>query len=158
MKIERFSWQEISKLIINISLEIKKDFNPEIIVAIQRGGFIPAVYLSHLLSVRDIRPLYIQRTEDDNIIAEKTGPIIKYTRLLAGIQSRNVLIVDDIVGSGETLRVAKETIASQMPQSIKSATILVNDENLDKTKDKPAIDYIGKRIRAWAIFPWENFD
>lgn len=156
MQIQKFTWQEIAKLIKKLSLDIKKDFKPEIIIAIQRGGFIPAVHLSHLLSVRDIRPLYIQRTKDESAMAKKIKPIVKYINLLKDIQGKNVLIVDDVVGSGATLKIVKKIIAAQKPKDVKSAIILVNDDNLDKTRAKPVINYVGKRIRAWAIFPWEE--
>jgi len=156
MQIQKFTWQQITKLTKKLSLKIKKDFKPEIIVAIQRGGFIPAVYLSHLLNVRDIRPLYIQRTKDERIMAKKIKPIVKYTSLLKDTYRKNVLIVDDIVGSGESIMIAKKMVTLQNPKSTKTATILVNDDNFDKTKNKPFIDYVAKRIRAWAIFPWEE--
>lgn len=137
-------------------MKSKKKFKPEVIVAIQRGGFIPAVCISHLLNVRDIRPLYIQRTKDENAMAKKIKPVVKYVNLVKDIGNKNILIVDDIVGSGETLKTAIKVIKLQKPKSIKNAVLLINDANLDKTKNKPQIDYVGKRIRAWAVFPWER--
>ena len=89
-------------------------------------------------------------------MAKKIKPIVKYTSLLKDTYRKNVLIVDDIVGSGESIMIAKKMVTLQNPKSTKTATILVNDDNFDKTKNKPFIDYVAKRIRAWAIFPWEE--
>jgi len=156
MRTKKFTWEDISKLINKIANEVKNDFNPDVIIAIQRGGFIPAVYLSHLLNVRDIRPLNIIRTKDDKVMSEKIIPIIKNKMVLNGIRGKNVLIVDDIVGSGESLKIVQKIILSKKPKEIKKAIILINEINLNKTKDKPIVNYIGKRIKAWAIFPWEK--
>lgn len=156
MQTRKFTWEEISRLNHKIAKNIKNSYNPDVIIAIQRGGFIPAVNLSHLLGVRDIRPLHVKRTLSDDVMAEKVKPTIRGKQSLGNIKGKNVLIVDDIVGSGETIDIVQKFIINKGAKEIKTAIILINDTNLNKSEKNPIIDFWGKKINAWAIFPWEE--
>ena len=52
--INYFDWNEISEIVKNMSQNIKKDYNPEIIISVVRGGMIPGVILSHALNIRKV--------------------------------------------------------------------------------------------------------
>lgn len=153
------SWKDIEKIIEQESRAIKDDGIPDLILAIQRGGFIPSVMLSHALNIRDIIPLNVKITVDDTVNSQKIQPILEHNPAVEKIKGKNVLIVDDIVGSGNTYQVVYDYLTTYCPASIKSLVCVINRDNWNKANDESpekSITYIGKEVRGWVKFPWER--
>ncbi|HHL41608.1 MAG TPA: phosphoribosyltransferase, partial [Candidatus Bathyarchaeota archaeon] len=67
------------------------------------------------------------------------------------LTGKNVLVVDDITDTGESMLVAVEYVKSKNPASIKTAAL----RHIDGSKFTP--DYYGDVISwRWVVFPW-NF-
>ena len=124
----------------------------------QRGGFVPSVIISHNINCRDVLVVDIKRTLSDEINSTKIDPLFLDRLPFERISGKNVLIVDDILGTGETLFYLLKQINECNPKSLKSAIIVQNDDNFDKSKLKKVLkpDYLGTNVRGWVIFPWEN--
>lgn len=155
------SWNDIEKIIMHASKHIKDDGVPDVILAIQRGGFIPAVMLSHALNIRDIIPLNVKITVNDSINSQKMQPILEHNPDVQKIKDKNVLIVDDIIGSGCTHHVVSNYLAKYQPASLKSLICVINKNNWEKTNyESPnkLISYIGIEVRGWVEFPWERYN
>ena len=153
------SWGNIEKIIKKATETIKNNKIPDIILAIQRGGFIPAVMLSHALNIRDIIPLNIKITTDDSVNSQKIQPILEYNPDVQKIKGKNVLIVDDIIGSGRTYQVALNYLLEYHPASLRSLICVINKNNWEKVNDDSPdkiINYIGMEVRGWVEFPWER--
>lgn len=156
--INYFNWEEISAIVKNMGNNIKSNYNPEIIVSIVRGGMIPSVILSHYLNIRKIENIKSIETISDEINAVKKKPMIDEKVNLSEIKRKKVLIVDDILGSGATIRKIKEEIKKWQPKELRTAICVVNEENWEKSNKgnyNDEIDYIGKIVRGWVVFPWE---
>lgn len=154
------SWKEIEEIVECAYKSIKYDGIPDVIIAIQRGGFIPSVMLSHLLNVRYIIPLNVKITVDDTIGSRKMQPILERQPLMRKIKDKNVLIVDDIVGSGKTYQKVCEYLNRFHPNSIRSFICVVNSDNWYKENNmqpERIISYIGKKVSGWVKFPWERY-
>lgn len=159
IKVNYLSWGKIDEIINKVSEQIKKEEMPDIIIAIQRGGFIPGVMLSHSLGVREVIPLDIRRTTDDSINARKFTPVFNGSIDIKQIKGKKVLIVDDIAGTGQTYKAISEYLKSLLPKAIKSFVCVVNMDNWEKfmnTSPNEEIEYIGNMTRGWTIFPWEK--
>lgn len=151
-------WKEISAIVKNMSDNIKSDYNPEIIISIVRGGMIPSVILSHVLNIRKIENIKSIETISDEINAVKQEPMIDEKVNLSEIRGKKVLIVDDILGSGATIRKIKEEVKKWQPKELRTAICVVNEENWEKSNKfsyNDEIEYIGKAVRGWTVFPWE---
>ncbi|TBR56910.1 hypothetical protein B4U84_26045 [Westiellopsis prolifica IICB1] len=148
------SWDEINGL-VGLLAERVADKPIDAIVGISRSGLIPAVMLSHVLGVRKFAVLDIIRTTSDNVNAEKTRA--NYRGLLNEefITGHNVLLVDDIVGEGMTLRTAQEVIKN-LGTNVISATLVVNQTNLGTIPSESIVDYYGCIVHEWVVFPWEG--
>jgi len=153
-------WQEFDDITAVLTRHIRADGLPDIIVGLERGGLIPAVALSHRLDVRSFLPLAVRRTTSDAIYAEKCPPCIGTpTPHFLVIRGRDILVVDDIAGSGETLQAVLHMLTSYAPARLRSAVYIVNRNNWEtRHTGEPAhaISYIGKEVRGWVIFPWEK--
>lgn len=156
--INYISWKEITNIVKSIGNDIKKNYKPEIIISVVRGGMIPSVILSHTLNIRNVENIKSIETLNDEIDAIKQKPIVDTNINFSNIKGKKVLIVDDILGSGATIRKVKEEVEKWKPKEIRTAVCIVNEENWEKsnkTNYKNEIEYIGKIVRGWVVFPWE---
>lgn len=123
-------------------------FKPDIIVGLARGGWVLARVLCDLIGVKDLVSL---KVEHWGVTATPDGKAkLKYP-LNIDLSGKNVLVVDDITDTGESMRVTLEYINSLSPVQIKTATL----RHINTSKFLP--DYFGEKITwRWVIFPW-NF-
>src|SRR4051812_43237804 len=66
------AWENVHDLIVGLARRAAADGVPDVVVAIQRGGLVPGVMLSHLLQVRSLVVFNIRRTIHDGVAAPKT--------------------------------------------------------------------------------------
>lgn len=158
-KVNFLEWSDITRIVNDMAIEIKKSYKPDIIISVVRGGMVPSVILSHLLNVRNVENIKAKETVSDEINAQKQEIVIEENINLKEIKGKRVLIVDDILGSGQTIRKIKEVTKKWSPKDIKVAICMINEDNWEKSNNgeyKNIIDYLGEKIRGWVVFPWEK--
>jgi len=143
-----FKIEEMIDSIRNISEQLTNaNFNPEVIISVNRGGCIPGIYLSHYINkpheVINIELRDSKKDPDLDTIKEKIR------------QFSSVLIIDDINDSGKTIGVIKD-LSKNLTTKIHFA-VLIN-----KSESESKVDYYGKTINSkandyWYVFPWENW-
>lgn len=138
-------------------------WKPDMIVGLTRGGLIPAVMLSHYFNV-PVVPVNLSlrdfRNDLDNVISE-----IRQGVGLDNLQNKNILVVDDIVDSGETIEELHKIFASLLNSygkydfdHIKTAVLYYNSSN----KAKVVPDFYAKQIdknvqNDWIEFSFETW-
>lgn len=145
---EILSWSRIVKDVKRLSGLIRDaGFKIDIAVAIARGGLIPARILSDYLSIRDLTAI---KVEHWGTVATPTEKAVLKFPLNADIKDKNVLLVDDITDTGDTLRVSIEYLKSFQPRDIRTAVII------HKTCSVITPDYFVRKVKKWKwiIFPW----
>lgn len=154
------SWDELNHHVTVLAGQIRQDGVPHVIVGILRGGMIPAVALAHRLGVRDVRGIEVTRTLTDGPNGAK-APLPQITNpaslgtLNAGV---DVLLVDDVAGSGGTVETAANLVASAGAARVRRAVVVVNivNWNIGNTAAPQQVqDYIGTTCTGWIRFPWE---
>jgi hypoxanthine phosphoribosyltransferase len=111
----------------------------EHIVAIQRGGVPVGNYLAHHLGL-PITYIKISSYDDRNQKSEITANLIPITDLLIG-GVRDILIVDDLVDSGNTFRFIDRNVR------------IFDKATLYWKSNKPT--YSVKECTDWLEFPWD---
>ena len=157
-QINYLSWDDITEIVKELAIDIHKEYQPEIIIAVARGGMIPGVMLSHALNIRDVETIVAKETINDEIHATKVELKIEENKNLKKITGKRVLVVDDILGSGATITKIQNVVLKWNPKEIKSAVCMVNKDNWEKKHQedyKKTVDYVGKETRGWVVFPWE---
>jgi uncharacterized protein len=152
-------WGDIENIILSLSEKVKTDGIPDLIFGIQRGGLIPSVILSHYLEVRELIPFNISITSDDYVYSKKMSPKLGDNVSLEVITNKDILVVDDITGSGETLKVVMDIIQKYSPARIRVLTCIVNRDNWDvynSYEPSELLSYIGREVKGWITFPWER--
>ncbi len=150
----QLSWGEIDQLVELMARQIKGK-QIDVVLGISRAGLVPAVMLSHHLGVRDFAVMDIKRTDSDSVNATKSAPVLRGILNESMLQGRNVLLVDDIVGEGLTMRTACELLRPKC-KSLVTSVLVVNQKNLGMTAPRDVVDHHGCVIHGWITFPWEG--
>jgi xanthine phosphoribosyltransferase len=86
-----------------------KDCNYSAILAVARGGLIPAQYLAYKLNIKKIFNIGIISYSDDNkMLNNEDINLYQRPNVYSDICSDKLLIVDDIADSGRTLKIVSE--------------------------------------------------
>ena len=142
------NWGEIEKTIIKLSRELE-DKNINVIIGISRGGVIPAGLLTILLGVKEYYTIKIRRYSDDKPPRELSKPEVNYSPL--NLEGKNVLIVDDVTHTGETLRLAKKIVEKMKPRKVYTLALVL------RLPADYEPDFYGLAVDKCPIFPWERF-
>jgi hypothetical protein len=124
----------------------KQQYQPDIIIAIAKGGVIPAQILSDLIETT--QPSTIQIEFYQNIVQPKSEPTLKKP-LSTSIKGKKILLVDDISDTGKTLKFAQTYLQEQGTTEIRTATLYFKSQSITKP------DFYEKKTNNWVIFPWE---
>lgn len=141
----RVSWDDLpgwcDLLIDQISVDVRK--NIVRVLAVSRGGFVPATIIAHKLDIKQVRSLYIH-PKDISQGPEK--PVVDLSdRYDHGWDDASTLIIDDIVDSSDTAKLVRDAF----PHAYFGALVVKNDARL--------AHYYGVQIISgrWVVFPWE---
>lgn len=154
------SWDELNQHVAVLAEQIRLGGVPRVIVGILRGGMIPAVLLAHQLGVRDVRGIEVTRTLTDVPNGAKTPlPRVTNPASLGTLDlGTDVLLVDDVAGSGDTAAAAANLLCEHGAARVRRAVLVVNtvNWNIANTVAPHQIqDYIGTTCTGWVRFPWE---
>ncbi|RKD27652.1 hypoxanthine phosphoribosyltransferase [Caminicella sporogenes DSM 14501] len=138
-----FNEEEIKEKVAELGKQISKDYENKdlVVVGVLKGA---NVFLSDL-----IRKISIPITIDFMAVSsygfstESSGVVKILKDLDFSIEGKNVLIVEDIVDTGLTLKYLYENLKSRKPKSIKICSLLDKHE---RRKVDIEVDYIGFEI------------
>ncbi|GAA2718510.1 MULTISPECIES: phosphoribosyltransferase family protein [Streptomyces] len=151
------TWDDIGSATRSIAQQAVAAGAPQAVVGIVRGGMIPAVWIAHQLEIRDVRTVEVTRTTSDGINAAKATPTARNPASLGDLTGLDVLLVDDIAGSGATLAHAARMIRGRGPTRVRTAVLAVNRANWRQGSGPGRrIDYIASMTDTWVVFPWEE--
>ncbi|MBX7269601.1 purine phosphoribosyltransferase [Micromonospora sp. Llam7] len=151
------TWADVTKTVDTFAGQVRTDRVPDVLVGVLRGGLVPAVLLSHQLGVREVRAVEVVHTLDDTVNADKSGtPRVVNPATLGDLKGMDVLLVDDIAGSGDTLVCVVGLLHAAGAKRVRTAVLTVNRANWHRPQS-PAdvVRYLGSQVDSWVIFPWE---
>lgn len=122
-------------------------FEPEVIVAVARGGFTPARFLCDFLRVGALCAIRVQHYEAGAQRGDRARITIP---LSADIRGARVLLVDDVNDSGDTLNVARPYLEGFSPAALRTAVLH------EKSGTGHLADFRAAEIRQWRwlLYPW----
>jgi hypoxanthine phosphoribosyltransferase len=145
---ELVSWQQFYNLTRRVVFLIHDSgFKPDIIIAIGRGGYMPARIIADFLQIMNLTSFKIE-----HYIGAQKNPkaVIRYP-LSKDIECRTVLLVDDVCDSGDTFTVARQHLMDIMyPEEIRTAVM-----HYKKVSSYEPDYYARKMVKwRWIIYPW----
>lgn len=137
-------WDDVHALSISLA-DYLRDKGINHIVAVSRGGLVPATIISHLLGVRDVRSLYVRQYDEDH---QKGSMFMGIGWDIANLLYKpTTVIVDDIIDSGKTFF----ELHKRYPNPIKVALISkLNDGDINAYWPEFSPPDV------WVQFPWER--
>ena len=140
------SWEEIHVGSIKLALKVMRDYRPDILIGVLRGGYIVARIVADILGVRELGVVEVKFYKGVGETAEK--PVITQP-LVTEVRGKKVLIIDDVVDSGRTLQIVTEQVRLRGAKELKSAALYYKPRSIIKP------DYFAVKTSKWILFPWE---
>ncbi len=139
------NWDYMDELCRRLAKQVLEDgFEPNVIVALARGGWFVGSVLCDLLCLNDLVSLRVRHYRG----IQKHEVIVQPSDIdLSG----DVLIVDDLINTGLSMKKVKELVERKADR-VKTACLLL----LSNSTFLP--DYFGEYLEdfVWVVFPW-NF-
>jgi hypoxanthine phosphoribosyltransferase len=147
------TWDNVDFLLDCLSDELKrKSTKYDTIIALGRGGLIPAATLSYKLGILNLHNLGISTREDqgkykETIVYQKPNKISKDSK---------ILVIDDINDSGRTFTAVKSILLSEY--DIDDTNVLyvslVQREGTEFFKNTISGNIL--HTSRWLVFPWDK--
>lgn len=145
------NWDYIYSLCRDVSEDVRHDeFEPDVIVALARGGWFAGRCVCDFLGLDDLTSLKMEHYVGT---AEKSGePTVRYPMPEGSVEGKDVLIIDDIADTGGSIKRAQEYVTDRNAGTVRTATLQL----LGTSEFEP--DYVGEQLEewTWVVYPW-NF-
>ena len=144
---EILTWERFGVASRELAQTIADDgYEPEIIIAVARGGLVAAGALSYALGVKLSDAINVEFYTD--VHTTLPDPILLEPMLdVASISGRKLLVVDDVADSGRTMKLVLEILREQGAE-VRSAVLYEKSVSVVKP------DYTWRHTDEWIVFPW----
>ena len=140
------SWDDVQGLTEKAASKISSSgFDPDIVVAVSRGGFDPARIICDQLGKRRLASIQVESYDGMNRSRE---PVVVLP-VNAEVKGLKVLVVDDVSDSGASLLKAKQHVTEKGASQVKVVTLHI------KPWSKFIPDYYAESTDTWVVYPWE---
>lgn len=149
---ELISWEEVDRLITHLIPQFDTEFDAMVIIT--RGGIIPGGMLCEALDIEDVLtaavdfPFEAERQESKLL----AWPQFIQFPVEEQLEDRNILIVDDVWGSGRTITAVRGRVASGGGVPF-TCVLHYNPYRSLFTPHMP--DYYAAITDAYIVYPWE---
>jgi hypoxanthine phosphoribosyltransferase len=122
-------------------------FEPDVVLAVARGGFVPARLVCDFLRLDRLGSLQLR-----HYAAGARGQ--EQVELLSppnvDVEGLRVLVVDDVNDSGETVAAARRILQQASPSELRIAVLH------EKERSREAADFVARRPESgqWIVYQW----
>lgn len=143
------SEEEIQKRVAEIAAQIDRDYRDKgsvVLIGILKGAFIFTADLSRKITIPHSVDFMAISSYGDLAVAESGVRLILDLR--KPIRNQHVIVVEDIVDSGQTMNYLYQALQGRAPASLKTCSLFKkNREKLDV-----ALDYVGFELPdVWVV-------
>ena len=144
---EILTWERFGTCCRELARQIADSgFEPEVLIAVARGGMLPGGGLSYALGVKLTDAINVEFYTD--VHETLPDPVLLAPMLdTDSIQGKRVLVVDDVVDSGRTLALVLDLLTN-VGAVPRSAVIYAKPTTVVEP------DYVWARTDKWIVFPW----
>ena len=146
--VDLVDWDRFHRLARSLAFRIRESgFKPDMVVAIARGGYVPARVLCDYLGVMDLASFRVEHYR-----GARKEPLARVRHPLAvSVDGLRILVVDDVSDTGDTFEVALSHLSGLGdPAEVRTAALL------HKTVSRYRPDYYVEEMVEWrwVTFPW----
>jgi uncharacterized protein len=144
---EIMTWDNLGSGTRELSERIHADsFEPDVILAIARGGLLVAGALGYALGVKNTYTMNVEfyTGPDERLPAPMILPPVPE---LVDLSEARLLIADDVADTGRTLALVKDFCSGKVAE-VRTAVLYVKPHSIVEC------DYVWRRTDRWIVFPW----
>ncbi|AMC34124.1 phosphoribosyltransferase [Janthinobacterium sp. B9-8] len=151
-KIDHYSWETIDLLTRQLASSIKEPFDA--MVCVLRGGAVPGAILANelgidlMMGMKVVQNGQISGVNKAGMAYEAEKAVIRVPLNDVSLAGKRVLVVDDVLDSGETAALVVEEVRRRGAVVVKLATLQV------KTYSRFKPDYFVEETCNWIFYPW----
>lgn len=138
------SWELFGEMCRALAVRVSRDFRPDLVIGIATAGVMPAATVAAMLDA-EFESMKISRREGSVVSSEPR--ILSATPVRC--RGKRVLIVDEITGSGDTMRLALAAVREVGPADVRTAATFVRPGGW-----RP--DYSGMETAQLIVYPWDR--
>ena len=147
-------WPEIDRWADEVARQVVRAGHvPGALVALTRGGWVPARLVADHLGIHRLVSL---RAQHWGVTARPSGKAELTEGLSGPVRGQDVLVIDDITDTGESLELATEHVRAAGAARLESAALL----HIAHSKFRPT--YFAEEIErdawVWVVFPWNYWE
>jgi uncharacterized protein len=144
---ETLTWDAFGDATRDLARDILADgFVPEVVVAIARGGLLPAGAIAYGLGVKNCGALNVEFYTGIGTVLD-APEVLPPALDIEYLKGRRVLLVDDVADSGRTLKLAVKLLQDR-GADMRSVVIYTKPTTIVRP------DYSWKDTSLWIDFPW----
>jgi len=150
----RTTWSDAERWADAIAERVRgADHVPHTIVALTRGGWVPARLVADRIGIKRLVSL---RAQHWGVTATPSGSAELTEGLSGPVAGEDVLVVDDITDTGQSLELATALVRSSGARRVESATCL----HITHSKFVPTYyaEEIPREGWVWIVFPWNYWE
>lgn len=155
--IDCFSWKDVDRLSRQLAAKIDRSF--DVIVCIMRGGAVIGVILANELNIDRVLSIKVAQNGQVTAVlpASSTGNMSPYQGRCGEVivpmndldlTDLKVLVVDDVLDSGESARLVMDDVRRRGANSVRLATLHIKSYSRFKS------DYYMEEKTNWLFYPW----
>ena len=146
---EVLGWEEFGEANRALAgLVADSGYRPSIILAVARGGLLPAAAVAYALDVKNV---FTMNVEFYTGIDQRLDFPVMLPPLLnaVDIAGARVLVVDDVADTGATLKLVMDFCATHVAD-VRCAVLYEKARSVVKCR------YVWRRTERWINFPWST--
>ncbi len=146
---EEMDWALYGLGVRELATQVADDgYQPDMILAIARGGLFCAGSLGYALAVKNV---YVMNCEYYTGVGERLEVPVVLPPQVDFVDHRDskVLIADDVADTGHTLKLVRDICLSEVAE-VRSAVLYEKSHSLVKC------EYVWRRTDRWINFPWST--
>jgi hypoxanthine phosphoribosyltransferase len=147
---EHVSFDDIAAMVEQLAEQVRGEY--DLLLAVTRGGLIPAGLLAYRLGLRNILVAAVEFYDD----AGQPGASPTFLQFPADplLRDQRVLVVDEVWDSGTTV----EAVTTRVRQAGGEPTVAVLHYKPTHSRVSIEPDYYVRATDAWVVYPWSSFE
>lgn len=145
--VELVPWTEAISLSRSLAERIRGRFDPDLVIAIGRGGFVPARVVCDSLMMSALTSIRVEHWGE--AARRHREARVRYP-LSIDVAGQDILVIDDVTDTGDTLAATMDYLAPLHPGTVKTGVLH------HKTTSIFIPDFYAKKVAAWhwIVYPW----
>jgi hypoxanthine phosphoribosyltransferase len=142
------TWDELDKLVAGLAARLR-DEQFDLLLAITRGGLVPAGMLAYRLGIRNILVAAVEYYDDHG----QPGPHPTFLQFPADplLRGQRILVVDEVWDSGTTIHAVTERI--RQAGGLPTTAVLHWKPARSVVSDEPDVHAV--TTDAWVVYPFK---